>query len=108
MTKRSTLVVFVLLLLTTAIASAKSYYITLANNTMAGTQQLKPGQYEVSLKDTTLTLAHSSGKSVVLTVKVEQKDKKFEQTSAETFNDGTVSTLKAIDLGGSTIRVILE
>jgi hypothetical protein len=54
MTKRSTLVVFVLLLLTTAIASAKSYYITLANNTMAGTQQLKPGQYEVSLKDTTL------------------------------------------------------
>jgi hypothetical protein len=83
------------------IASAKSYYFTLSAPTKAGATTLKPGDYEVDVKGTQAVFRDNGGKSVSIPVKVEQSDKKFDNTAVETSSD----TIQEIDLGGSTTKL---
>jgi hypothetical protein len=83
------------------IASAKSYSITLSSPAKAGATMLKAGDYEVSVKGSEAVFTNGSAKSVSVPVKVEQSDKKFENTAVDADNN----SIKEIDLGGSTTRL---
>ena len=100
MTTRS-LLVCVLAVSSVGIASAKSYYFTLTAPAKVGAAQLKPGEYEVSLKGTEAVFVKDGGKPISVPVKIEQSDKKFDSTSVDTAND----TIREIDLGGSSTKL---
>lgn len=100
MTSKS-LLICVLTVSSVGIASAKSYYFTLTAPTKVGSTQLKPGEYEVSVKGTQAVFIKDGGKSISVPVKVEQTDKKFDSTAVDASND----TIREIDLGGSSTKL---
>ncbi len=101
MTGRSLLIVCTLAACSIGVASAKSYYFTLTAPTKVGATQLKPGEYEVSVKGTQAIFIKDGGKSISVPVKIEQSDKKFDSTTVDTAND----TIREIDLGGSSTKL---
>jgi predicted component of type VI protein secretion system len=108
MNAKSLLIVGVLTLSSLGIASAKSYTITLSEPVMAGTTQLKPGQYNVKLKGNQAVLTNTEGdKPVTVNVHVAQSDKKFDQTAVETTKNNGMDSIKSINLGGSTTMLQL-
>jgi hypothetical protein len=108
MTVKSFFVVCVLTVSMTAIASAKSYYFTLTGPTMAGTNELKAGEYEVRLQGTQVILTDETrGKSVTVPVTIEHADKKFNDTAVESINKDGKDSIHAIMLGGSDTRIVL-
>ncbi len=100
MTSKS-LLVCVLAVASVGIASAKSYYFTLTAPAKVGATQLKPGEYELSIKGTQAVFIKDGGKSISVPVKIEQSDKKFDTTSVDAAND----TIREIDLGGSSTKL---
>jgi hypothetical protein len=100
MTNKS-LLVCVLAVSSVGIASAKSYYFTLTTPAKVGATQLKPGEYEVSVKGAQAVFIKDGGKSVSVPVKIEQSDKKFDTTSVDASND----IIREIDLGGSSTKL---
>ena len=105
MTTKSLLIIGALAISTVGIASAKSYSFTLAEPTKMGGVTLKPGEYEVALKGTEAVVTFESGKSYKAAVKVEQSDKKFDQTQAVSSTKDGVDSLKEIDLEGSATKL---
>lgn len=101
MTAKSFILVCLVGASTIGIASAKSYYFTLAAPAKAGTTVLKPGDYEVNVKGTQAVFTNDGGKAISVPVKVAQSDKKFDNTSVDTSND----MIREIDLGGSTTKL---
>jgi hypothetical protein len=110
MTRRSIFVVCALALLTVGIACAQSgYLIGLAKPAMAGSHQLKPGEYGVKVKGPAeVIITGQDGKSYSIPVKTEQSATKYKGTSAEIGNVGGKDTIIAIDLGGSNTRLVLN
>jgi hypothetical protein len=108
MTGKSILTAGALMLSTLGIASAKSYDIVLVAPAMAGTNELKSGDYKVKIEgDQAVFTGAQNEKSFSVPVKVENTDKKFNYTSIESANQNGMDTIQAIDLGGSNTRVIL-
>lgn len=101
MTAKSFILICVVGASTISIASAKSYYFTLTAPAKAGATVLKPGDYEVNVKGTQAVFTNNGGKSISVPVKVEQSDKKFDNTSVDTSADA----IREIDLGGSTTKL---
>ncbi len=96
----------VLAISTLSIASAKTYEITLASPTKAGTLQLKPGQYRLKVDGTNATFTNvENGKSETSPVKVVPTDKKFDTTTVDASKEGDTSTIKDIELGGSKTKL---
>jgi len=108
MTIKSLLITSVLALSIAGIASAKSYYFTLTGPAVAGTNQLKPGEYEVKLQGSQVVLTDEAhGKSITVPVTVEQNAKKFDDTQVETTTKNGTDNIHSISLGGSTTRIVL-
>ena len=88
------------------ILSAKTYEILLTAPTKAGTIQLKPGQYKLKVEGSNATFTdQNSSKSFTTPVKVENVDKKFDDTKVQSTRDGDVDKLEEIDLGGSKTKL---
>src|SRR5579862_8523959 len=83
------------------VASAKSYSVTLTSTEKVGTTELKPGDYSVKIEGSqAIFTGEENSKSVTVPVKIEHRDKKFDQTSVETINQSGVESIKSISLGG--------
>jgi hypothetical protein len=104
MTAKSLLIVGALGLSSFAFAGTKSYDIILSSPTMAGTTELKPGDYKLKVEGSQAVFTQNS-KSWTAPVKIENSDKKFEQTTIESSSKGDMDTIQAIDLGGSNIKL---
>jgi len=108
MNGKSLLIVGALSLASLGIASAKSYDLTLTAPAMAGTTELKPGEYKLKVDGSQAVITGQQNKaSVTVPVKVENNDKKFSYTTVESTNQGGMDTIQAIDLGGSNTRLTL-
>ena len=104
--KKHVLLVGILALTSMSIAWAKSYSLSFGRVTQVGTVQLKAGAYEVKVDgDNAIFTEVDTSKKVTVPVKVENAAKKFEFTKAETTGNGSVDTLKNIQLGGSTTQL---
>jgi hypothetical protein len=109
MTGKSLLIVGALTLSSLGIASAKSYDIILDHAAKAGATELKPGEYKLKVQGSQAVFTDSqNSKSFQVPVKVENSNRKFDNTSVETNNQGGVASIQAIDLGGSRTRLMVR
>ncbi len=90
-----------------AMASAKSYSITLFEPSMVGPTELKPGQYTLELKDQKV-IFHSGKETYEATVKVENADSKYASTSVRYSNGDGKYHVQEIHLGGTTMRLVVN
>lgn len=88
------------------ILSAKTYEITLASPTKAGSVQLKPGQYSLKIQGANAIFTDmKSSKTFTTPVKVVESDKKFDDTMVQSTKDGDTDRIEEIDLGGSKTKL---
>jgi hypothetical protein len=108
MTAKSLFIVGALAFSSLGIASAKSYDIILSAPAMAGSTQLKPGDYKLKVEGAQAVFTDTeTAKSFSVPVTVENSDKKFNNTLVESANQDGMDQIHAIDLGGSNTRLRL-
>ena len=106
MTGKSILTAGALMLATLGIASAKSYDIVLTAPAMAGTNELKSGDYKVKIEGAQAVFTDAQNeKSFTVPVKVENTDKKFDNTQVNASKEGGTDVVKDIELGGSKTKL---
>lgn len=98
----------VLALLTVIMLSAKTYTISVPEKTMAGSAQLKPGEYQLKVDGPQVVLVDKDGKPVETTATVETADHKFDQTSMLTSKGDGANRILSIKLGGSRNRIVFQ
>jgi hypothetical protein len=90
-----------------ALASAKTYNLTLLKPAVVAGQELKAGDYKIAVDDTKVVL--TKGKvSVESPVKVEKADSKFSSTAVRYANDGGKFRVEEIRLGGTNLRLVFN
>ncbi len=107
MNVRSLLIVGAVALSSAALASAKTYEITLLGPAKAGAVELQPGEYKVRVEGSRAVFTDAHNKLVTVPATVENADKKFDSTRVETANHDGMDTIQAIDLGDSKTRLKL-
>ena len=106
MTNRSLLLAGALALASFSIASAKSYDIMLTEPALAGSVQLKAGEYHVKVEGNSAVFTNvETAQKFTAPVKVEKAGKKYEQTAVETNASSGTEKVQAIELGGSDERI---
>jgi hypothetical protein len=106
MTTRSLLIVGALTLSSLGIASAKSFDVILGAPAMAGSTELKAGEYKLKVEGTQAIFTEADGsKSITVPVKIENADHKFGQTAVETSNQNGMDNIQTINLGGSNTKL---
>ena len=95
-------------LLAVAKTGAKTYTFTISDKAVAGTTELKPGEYHVRLNGSEVVVSDQDGKQLDITATVETAEQKFDVTSALcTMGDGT-NRLVSVQLGGSAYKVVFQ
>lgn len=93
-------------LVSLGIASAKSYDIILSDAAMAGNTQLQRGEYKLKVEGSQAVFTDvQTSKSWTAPVKVQNSDRKFDQTVVETTQQGDMAHIDAIDLAGSNTKL---
>jgi hypothetical protein len=90
-----------------AVASAKSFTVTLFQQSIVGSAELQPGEYKVSLEGSKVTI--SNGKThAEADVRVETSDKKFNSTSVRYLNGDGNYHVREIRLGGTKTKIVFN
>ena len=100
---RSTLLSLMLLFTGAALASATTYNVKLLETTNVHGTQLKAGEYRLDV-DNGKAVFRRGKTTAEAPAKVATADQKFKSTKF-LYDNGS---LREIDLGGSTVRVVLE
>jgi|SRR5690349_19713368 hypothetical protein len=101
------IVVLVAMLAMAALASAKSYSITLYEPSVIGGTELKPGDYSLELTDQKIVIR--KGKQMgEAAVKVESADSKFPSTTVRYSNGDGKYHIQEIHLGGTNMKLIVN
>jgi hypothetical protein len=108
MNVRSLLIAGAVAISTAALASAKTYQITIEAPAKAGSVDLQPGQYKLKVEGSQAVFTDSHNQSFTVPATVASADKKFSYTLVETAKQGGMDTIQAIDLGGSKTQLKLE
>ena len=90
-----------------AVASAKSYTVTLFQPSIVGGAELQPGEYKLDLSESKVTLRNGK-KSAEATVTVESADQKFPSTSIRYRNGDGKYRIQEIRLGGTKTRLVFN
>jgi hypothetical protein len=90
-----------------AVASAKTYNVTLFQPSIIGGAELQPGEYKLDLTESKVTI-RSGKKSAEATVKVESADEKFGATSVRYQNGDGKYRIQEIRLGGTKTRLVFN
>jgi hypothetical protein len=103
--KRKLLFSFALLGL--AIASAKSYTVTLYETAMLGNMELKPGDYRIEVVDQKAVIRNGSKRGEA-PVKVENTGTKFYANSVRLTAGGGTPRIQEIRIGGTRTKLVFE
>ncbi len=104
MTKRF---LFVFAILALAVASAKTYSVTLFQDSVLSGTELKAGDYRIDLTDSKMVV--KSGKQVVESaVKVEKSDTKYSATTVRYANGDGKYRIQEIRLGGTNLKLVVD
>jgi hypothetical protein len=88
------------------IASAKSFDVVLGAPAMAGSTELKAGEYKLRVEGSQAIFTDvQSAKTFTVAVKVENAAQKFGQTAVESHNLNGMDNIQAINLGGSNTKL---
>ena len=89
-------------------ASTKQYTVTFVTPVQVGAVKLAAGEYKVKVEGSQAVFTDAQSKSsVTVPVKIENSDKKFNNTAVETNNQNGATNIQAIELGGSNTRLTL-
>lgn len=103
MTKKSILVTGALVLSSFSIMYAKSYDLVFSNPVKAGTLELKPGEYKLTVKGNTAEFTDlQNDKTYTAPVKIENAAKKHDVTAVDSNRQNGTDQIQKIELGGST------
>jgi len=91
-----------------AVASARSYTVSLFQPSLIGTTELKPGEYKLEVNDQKAVITKGKVRTES-TVKVEEGDTKFDTTTVRYVNstDGKVR-IQEIRLGGTKTKLVFS
>ncbi len=90
-----------------AVASAKTYTVTLFQPSVLAGTQLKPGDYQLDLRDGKVII--KSGKQKVeAAVKVENVESKFSSTSVRYAGGEGAARIQEIRLGGTNLKLVFD
>lgn len=106
MTKRL-LLVLALVACASAVAAAKSYYVTLFQPTVVGSTELKPGDYKVEVQENKAVIRNGKHR-VEANVKVETAPERFNSTSVRYQNGDGKYRLLEIRLGGTNTKLVFN
>jgi len=95
------------ILAVSAVASAKSFNVTLFQPSIIGGAELQPGEYKLDLNESNLVIRNGK-KRAEATVKVESGDRKFSSTSVKYQNGDGKYRVQEIRLGGTTTRLVFN
>jgi hypothetical protein len=91
---------------TLSMAFAKTYDVSFSSTTKVGSLQLKAGDYHLKVDGNKATFIDANNaKAVTTEVKVENGDKKFDQTMVNSTTEGGTNVVKDIELGGSKTKI---
>jgi len=94
-----------MLLSMVAIGSAKTWDIVVDSATRAGAVTLPAGNYSVKLKNSEAVFKADSGKTYNVPVKVEQNNRKFDETTVQSTNQNGNQVMQEIRLGGTADKI---
>ena len=95
------------ILAVSAVASAKSFSVTLFQPSIIGGAELLPGEYKLDLNESNVVIRNGK-KRAEATVKVESVDRKFGSTSVKYQNGDGKYRVQEIRLGGTTTRLVFN
>jgi len=90
-----------------AIASAKTYNITLSEPYTVGTTQVRAGDYKLVVSGSSAALEDEQGK-VQASGTLENETRKFDDTAVVSNNANGTPHLRAIELGGTRFQIDFE
>lgn len=105
MTKK---LILAFLLLALAVASAKTYSVTLFGPAVVAGTELKAGEYKLTLSDGNKVVMTNGKASVESVVKVEESETKYSSTSIRVNNEGGKARVQQIRLGGTKLRLVFD
>jgi hypothetical protein len=100
-------ILFVFLVLAIAVACAKTYTVTLFQPSVIAGTELKPGEYQLELKDTTVVVK-SGRNSVQTSVKVENAESKYGSTAVLYASGEDKLKVQEIRLGGTKLKLVFN
>jgi hypothetical protein len=98
---------FAFAVLALAVASAKTYAVTLYQPSVLSGTELKPGDYKLELDGNKAVLTDGK-QSVESPVRVETAETKFASTTVRYSNDDGKSRIQQIRLGGTKLRLVFD
>jgi hypothetical protein len=101
------LLTILIVLSVSAVANAKSFHVTLFQQSIIGTAELQPGDYKLDLDGSKVVISNK-GKSAEAEVKVETSDQKFNSTSVRYQNGDGNYRIQEIRLGGTKTKLIFN
>jgi hypothetical protein len=90
-----------------AVASAKSFNLTLFQPSVVGGAELQPGDYKLDLNESKVVI-HQGKKSAEVTVTVENGGEKFSSTSVRYQSGDGKYRIQEIRLGGTKTRLVFN
>jgi hypothetical protein len=106
MTVKSVLLAGVLAITSLSLASAKTYEISLAGPSKAGSVTLKPGQYRLKVDGANAIFTEvETSKQFTVPAKVQTSDKKFDDTRVDAEKNSGTDVIKDIELGGTKTKL---
>jgi hypothetical protein len=103
---RTSLLVFAMMAVS-AVASAKSYSVTLFQRSIIGGAELQPGDYKLELTESKVTM-RSGKKTAEAAVEVQTADEKFSSTSVKYQNGDGKYRILEIRLGGTKTKLLFN
>lgn len=92
-----------------SIASAKSYDIVLNSPMKVGSVDLTPGKYKVAVMESSMVrFTDTNGKSVETSASISNAEKKFQNTIVGTKDVNGTTSIREIDLEGTTTKLSFE
>jgi len=97
-------IVIALIAATVSIASAATYTIGLLQPAAVGSENLKAGDYQLSVKDNSVVIGKGK-KQMELPAKIENGQEKFDRTQVIFGESNGKMVIQEIHLGGTTTKV---
>jgi hypothetical protein len=98
---------FVFAIVALAVASAKTYSVTLFQDSVLAGTELKAGDYRLDVTDSKIVV--KAGKQVVESaVKVEKGDSKYSSTTVRYANSDGKYRIQEIRLGGTNLKLLVD
>lgn len=99
--------VVLFMILALAVASAKTYTVTLFQPSLMAGAELKPGDYQLDLQEGKVVI-RSGKQRVEAAVKVETATANFSSTSVRYAVDEGKARIREIRLGGTNLRLMFD